>query len=134
MASVKGVNITKIDDNTGKLSKTEVGKLKVFVDTYEAASLVAGSDITVARLPQDSTILDAAVYHDALGASSTLILGDVTDPNRYITAGSTASAGVLRMNAVDGVGFENTTETDILLTTAGATITGTIKVVIKYTN
>lgn len=133
MASVKGVNITALDDGTGKVSKLEKGKVRVFVDTYEASSLASGSDITIARLPQNSAVIDAAVYHDALGGSSTLILGDASDDNRYITAGSTSSAGVLRMNAVDGCGYENTAETDLILTTGGATISGTIKTVIKYT-
>lgn len=132
MASVKGVNITALDNGTGKLDKTEHGKIRAFCDTYEASSLVSGSDITIARLPKNSAVVDVVVYHDALGASSTVSCGDADDVDRYITAGSTASAGVLRMNAVDGANFENTAETDLILTTGGATISGTIKVVVKY--
>ena len=35
--------------------------------------------------------------------------------------------------AIDGVGYEQTAETDILLTTDGAAITGTIKCAVFYT-
>lgn len=132
MASVKGVNITALDAGTGKLDKIEHGKVRVFSDTYEASSLAAGSDITIARLPKNSAVVDIALYHDALGASSTLSVGDSGDADRYVLAGSTSSAGVLRMDAVDGCGYENTAQTDLLITTAGATISGTIKIVVKY--
>ena len=133
MASVKGVNITKLDNGTGKINKIEGGgKLEIWTDTYEASSLVAGSNITIARLPKDSAVVDAVVYHDALGASSTLKLGDAGDDDRYLAAGSTASAGALRMELADGALYENTAATDLILTTAGATISGTIKVIIKY--
>lgn len=132
MASVKGVNITMLDDGTGKLAKTEKGKLRVYTDTYEASSLASGSDITIARLPKNSAVVDVTVYHDALGASSTLKVGDASKDDRYVTAGSTASAGTLRMNTVDGCGYENTVATDIIVTTGGATISGTIKIVVKY--
>lgn len=132
MASVKGVNITALDDGTGKLSKIEKGKERVFIDTYEASSLASGSDITICRLPKNSAVVDAVIYHDALGGSSTLSLGDADDVDRYITAGSSASAGALRMNAVDGCGFENANGVDLIVTTGGASITGTLKVVVKY--
>lgn len=132
MASVKGVNITKLDDATGKLAKTELGRVRVWTDTFTATGEAIGSDITIARLPKNSSVVGAKVYHAALGASSTLILGDSDDDNRYITAGSTSSAGVLTLNAVGGIGYENTADTDLVLTTAGGTVTGTIKVVIEY--
>ena len=132
MASVKGVNITALDNGTGKVSKLNKGKERVFVDTYEASSLTSGSDITICRLPKNSAVVDVVVYHDALGASSTLKVGDATDDDRYITAGSTSSAGALRMNAVDGCGYENTAAIDLIATTGGATISGTIKVVVEY--
>ena len=34
--------------------------------------------------------------------------------------------------AIAGVGYENTAETDVLLTTGGGSITGTIKVIVTY--
>jgi len=132
MASVKGVNITKLDNSTGKLSKQEKGKVRIWTDSFEATGEAIGSDITICRLPKNSTVVEATIYHDALGASSTLIMGDATDDNRYITSGSTATAGVKTLNAIDGIGYENTTQTDLILTTAGGTVTGTIKVIVKY--
>lgn len=132
MASVKGVNITKLDDGSGKLSKQEAGKLRVFTDTYEATGEAIGSDITICRLPANSTVVEATLYTDALGASSTLILGDSSDDNRYITSVSTSSAAITNINVIGGIAYENTSATDLILTTAGGTVTGTITLVVKY--
>ena len=50
MASVKATNITNLDATPTVLSSAgDVhGSVRVFKDTYEASSLAAGSDITVA--------------------------------------------------------------------------------------
>jgi hypothetical protein len=138
MASVKGVNITNLDavpavaapvDQTG-------GRLRVWYDTYEASSLAAGSDITIARVPEGANIFDVVIHHDALGTSVTLKVGDSSDDNRYITATAAATAGNISMSddgAITGFGFENTSETNIVITTAGAAATGTIMCAIFYT-
>ena len=63
---------------------------------------------------------DIIVHFDALGGSSTVSVGDSGAAARYIAATSTASAGQMAMSqegAIDGVGYENTAETDVLLTT-----------------
>ena len=93
MSSVKGTNITAMDATPStKVKSAQVhGRMRVAFDTYEASSLVAGSDITVARLPKGATVYDVVIIHDALGASSTLKVGDASDDDRYITA--TASTG-----------------------------------------
>jgi hypothetical protein len=137
MASVKGVNFTNI--TATPVVKTDsgeaYGKLRVTFDTYEASSLASGSDISVARLPKGAKVYEVIVHHDALGASSTIKVGDSSDDDRYIAATSTASAGKLVMSedgAIDGFGFEQTAETDVILTTGGAAISGTIKVGIIY--
>jgi hypothetical protein len=111
--------------------------MRVAFDTYEASSLVAGSDITVARLPKGATVYDVVIIHDALGASSTLKVGDASDDDRYITAtASTAANGKIIMSedgVIGGFGYENTAQTDVIITTAGATISGTIKSAVYYT-
>ena len=137
MASVKGVNFTNITSTpvVNTASKEAYGKLRVTFDEYEASSLASGSDISVARLPKGATVYEVIVHHDGLGASSTIKVGDSADDDRYIAATSTASAGKLVMSedgAIDGFGFEQTAETDIILTTGGAAISGTIKVAIMY--
>ena len=139
MASVKGSNFTK---RTASLIDKVVasenhGRLRVQYDTYEASSLASGSDISVARLPAGAVVYDIIVHFDALGGSSTISVGDSGAAARYIAATSTASAGQMAMSqegAIDGVGYENTAETDVLLTTGGASISGTIKTIVIYSN
>ena len=138
MASVKGVNFTNItaDPIVNADSGEWSGKLRVQYDTFEASSLASGSDISVARLPKGAKVYDIVVHFDALGSSSTVKVGDSGDDDRYIAATSTASAGQMSMSqegAIDGVGYEQTAETDILLTTGSAAITGTIKCAVFYT-
>ena len=137
MASVKGVNFTNItaDPIVNADSGEWSGKLRVQYDTYEASSLASGSDISVARLPKGAKVYDIVVHFDALGGSTTISVGDSGAAARYIAATSTSSAGQMSMSqegAIDGVGYENTAETDVLLTTGGGSITGTIKCYVMY--
>ena len=136
MASVKGTNFTNITaDPVVKIDSGEwSGKMRVQYDTYEASSLASGSDISVARLPKGAKVYDIVVHFDALG-SATISVGDSGAAARYIAATATSSAGQMSMSqegAIGGVGYENTAETDVLLTTGGASITGTIKCVVMY--
>lgn len=137
MASVKGANFTNMTATpVVKIDSGEwSGKLRVQYDSYEASSLASGSDISVARLPKGAKVWEIIIHHDALGSSSTLKVGDSSDDDRYITATASASAGKIVMSedgAIDGFGFEQTAETDVIITTGGATISGTIKVAIIY--
>lgn len=139
MASVKGSNFTKRTASPIEkvVASENHGRLRVQYDTYEASSLASGSDISVARLPSGAVVYDIIVHFDALGGSSTISVGDSGAAARYIAATSTASAGQMAMSqegAIDGVGYENTAETDVLLTTGGASISGTIKTIVIYSN
>jgi len=136
MASVKGVNFTNITATpVVKADSSEWhGNLRVQYDSYEASSLADGSDISVARLPKGAKVYDVIVHFDALGASTTLKVGDSADDDRYIAATATTSAGQMSMSqegAIAGFGYEQTAETDIILTNAG-TATGTIKCAVIY--
>ena len=145
MASVKGANITNIDATpvVNVDSENAGGKLRVFHDTYEAASLASGSDITIARIPVNATIHDVIVKADALGGSSTLKVGDSGDDDRYLAAvGTWNAAGQVQSmlggstaanTAVAGLGYRTTASTDIVITTGGATISGTIYCWVYYT-
>jgi len=147
MASVKSVNITNLDSVPVVLSSSEEvgGKLRVFYDTYEASSLASGSDITVARIPANATIHDVIIKADALGSGVTLSVGDSGSATRYIgvtgtwnvagqtqsmLAGSSTGAPVA---AVTGLGYRTTASTDILITTGGASASGTIYAWVYYT-
>lgn len=144
MASVKSVAITNLDavpavnSDGGNLSP-----MMVWHDTYEASSLASGSDITIARIPAGATIHDVIIKADALGGSSTLTAGDSGDADRFLAAVGTWNAagqcqsmlaGSTAANtAVAGLGYKVTSETDILITTGGATISGTIYFWVHYT-
>ena len=138
MASVKGSNFTKRTASPIEkvVASENHGRLRVQYDTYEASSLASGSDISVARLPAGAVVYDIIVHFDALG-SATISVGDSGAAARYIAATSVSSAGQMAMSqegAIDGVGYENTAETDVLLTTGGASISGTIKTIVIYSN
>ena len=145
MASVKSVNNTLTTATPIVQLDSEVsgGKLRVANDSYEAASLGSGSDITMMTIPKDATIIDVILKCDALGGSSTLIVGDATDDNRYLAAVGTWNAagqtqsmlgGSTAANtAMTGLGYRTTAETDIVITTGGATISGSIHCWVMYT-
>ena len=144
MASVKSVAITNLDavpavnSDGGNLSP-----MMVWHDTYEASSLGSGSDITIARIPAGATIHDVIVKCDALGGSSTLTVGDSVDADRYLAAvGTWNAAGQVQSmlggstaanTAVAGVGYKVSSATDLIITTGGASITGTIYFWVYYT-
>lgn len=138
-----------VADNTAKVLandpsalpdvKDHDGNLRVQSDIYEASGLTAGSTIAIAYLPNGAKVKEIIVDHDALGGSSTLACGDVDTAARYFAASSTSSAGTLRLSAIGGRNFQVVTEDAsgddtrrILLTTAGATINGTIKTTVVY--
>lgn len=138
MSSVKGVNITALDTKPVVYpSSAQVGGLlRVWHDQYEASALASGSDITVARLPKGACIHGFHIQHDALGTSVTLALGVTGATTRYLAATAAATAGHLGHEtdgAIGGIGVVLTAETDILITTGGASATGTIECVIFYT-
>ena len=145
MASVKGVNYTNITATPIVKSDSEVagGKVRVSYDNYEASSLASGSDITIGRVPANATVIDVVLKCDALGGSSTLIVGDAADDNRYLAAVGTWNAagqtqsmlgGSTAANtAMTGLGYRTTAETDIVITTGGATISGSIHCWVMYT-
>jgi hypothetical protein len=142
MAEYKGVNYTKYEtptaDNITDPGELD-GKVRVMTDSYEATGQVAGSTIKMGKpLPGGARILNIILAMDALGGSSTLAVGDAVSAARYLAASDSSSAIIREMSdgtTVDGLLHEITTGTDdvIIITTAGGTITGTIKIIVEYT-
>lgn len=129
MASVIGVNRTLAN---AKGVYEDGGIVKITQDSYEASALASGSDITLMNIKKEWKIVGIDVFHDALGASSTLAVGDGSTADLFIAAASSASAGVIRMVKVDPIHAERAADVDLVITTGGASITGTIKVVVHY--
>lgn len=137
MANVYGVKYTlelagiKSSDHLGV---ERSGKERFLLDTYEASALAIGQTIGIGKLKAGEVLLDAAITVDALGASSTLSLGDAGSATRYMAAFSTVSAGCNRIMAAGGVGYKVTADTELILTVAGGAITGTVKALVKIGN
>ena len=110
MTTYKGAVKTIADsvstDHTVASGKGEGSILHVQFDSYEAATLVQGSLIEIgSKLPLGSYVFETKMAYDALGAATSLSLGDAEDDDRYITNTVTTSAGVTRGNTVDGFGY-----------------------------
>lgn len=140
MATVYGTNYTKyLTPTSANITEPGelAGKVRVMTDSYEAAGVAAASTIYMGKpLPIGARILGITLAHDALG-SATLAVGVVGDTTKFLAAGSCASAGIRAMEddtTVDGLLYEITsTTTDIIITTASAAITGTIRIIVWYT-
>lgn len=147
MAAVYGVNITNLDATPRVPASSEQvhGVLRVWYDTYEASSVSAADTITMARMPAYSTVHDVVLKCDALAGSSTLMVGDSDDPNRFIEASGTWNAAGQTQSmlggtstgaptvSMNGLAHRYTSETDIIITTGGATINNTIHMWVYYT-
>lgn len=141
MAAVKGVNATKYDagaQGDNAISQGLVNAdVEIWTDTYEASALAAGSTIDFAELPANAKVQKIEMFTDALGASSTIDIGDADDTDRYSASPfDTSSAGKFESDTADGTGYvigTSSNDSRLQLLTAGASITGTIKTVVYFT-
>jgi len=137
MASVKGVQNTLFTTVPPILpdSKIWAGNVKRYYDEYEASALEAGSTISTVVVPKGSRLHNIHVLADDLGTTTgTLEIGDSGDTDRFIAAYATGSAtfrSMLTSGKIDNIFYEFPADTTILITTAGAAITGTIKIIVE---
>jgi hypothetical protein len=99
--------------------------VRVVTDSYTTLGTEAvGDKIFVGYLAPGERFLYGVLVYGALGASTTLQLGDAGDSSRYMVAGSTAAAGNKDVRALAGVGYMNDTASPIplFLTVGGATL------------
>ncbi len=142
MSAEKGVNRLKMDSATpaNRLSGGEFdGRVKVMIDSFVASSLAQDSTIDVGGIiPEGAKILEIVLMADALGGSVTLAVGDSDTAARYISATAmNTNHKVVRINVIDGRHYVVGTasgDNQIVITTAGATASGDIKIQIRYTN
>lgn len=114
--------------------------IHVTADNYEAAAIVQNSLIEIgSKIPLNGYVYEVILGYDALGASSSLSVGDAEDPDRYVTNTVTTSAGITRLNAVNGLNYNidetDTTNTDrqvlVSVVDTGA-ITGTVRCAVLW--
>lgn len=105
------------------------GKVRVFTDVYEAASIAAATIINVARIPKDAVWLGmSSLVTDALGSGVTIQCGITGATTKFLAATACNTANLQTfMHAIDGLHYVFTAEAAVILTTAGAAATGTIK-------
>ena len=160
MAAVYGVNFTKNypveSGSSAAQSQVDVsevgGRMRVAYDTYEASSLAADSTISMFKLPKGARVWQMILVTDDLHASSTLQVGDSSDPNRFITESICGDAnkvhymhpkahasdsnvtllGGVSGTGIDAFGYALTAETTVIITTSDAAITNTINLCCWY--
>ena len=136
MANNNTTKITNITaDPSVNVNAAEAhGRMRVWYDSFEASATASADTITFARMPKGATIWEVKVMADALGASVTLKVGDASDDDRFITATTMNTANlVTNTNAIAGVGYNYTAQTDLIATVGGAAATGTIAFMVFYT-
>ena len=106
------------------------GKVRAMHDEFTFASAATGTVVNVGILKKGEVFLACFVASAALGANSTIQLGDSGDDDRYFTAVSTASAVEAVKGAQTGVGYKATADTVMVLKTAGAEASGKVELVI----
>lgn len=142
MAAVLGVNRTLITagGESQILSGQVDARVKCMVDTYvPLGTETAGSTIAMGGLiPTGARIIDVKIINAAQTASLTLSAGDSNSAARYTAAH--AADTILVSTAIKAAGFNyvigtNSGDNQILITTAGATLTITapIKLYVLYT-
>jgi hypothetical protein len=100
--------------------------------SYEASALESGSTISIGvPVPKGARLVDIVVLADDLGTTAgTLEVGDSGDTDRFLAAYATGSAtfkSFVANGRIDNMHYEFPSDTQLLITTAGAAITGTIK-------
>lgn len=93
---------------------------------------VNADTVNLAVIPAFSKVVGMDVANSALGASTTLSLGDAGNATRYLAATSVTAAGKNSGLLVAGQNYEPTTDTIVLATWGGAnpTAAGSISGVI----
>lgn len=147
MTTYKGAIKTIADSNTTTHTNAagagEGAIVHVTQDTYEATTLVTGSLVQIgSMLPLNAYVYETILGYDALGSNTSLSLGDAEDDDNYITNTATTSAGVVRLNVVDGMNYvvDETSGTDaantdrqiLVKVVDSGSATGTIKATIFW--
>ena len=137
MATVSGVNYT-LQTNTPVdlvLPVDSAGRVRLLYDTYEAAALATASTISWGVLPKGSRPVDFKLWHDDMGTTCTITLGDTLDPDRLLVATACSAAAGIIVPVVADIdkfgGYEYTVETIITSLTSG-TFTGTLHLYLFY--
>lgn len=151
MATVYSVQKTKWSQNVPSeniKTNEQSGKVRIAFAEYEASSLQIGDVIQFFNLPNGARIIDGYLANDALGASTTLSVGNAAYTNAagtavaasatsYLAATSTSSEARTDAFAVISKGSGSVVDANkdglpITATLAGGAATGTIYLMVRY--
>ncbi len=145
MATYSGSNYTKflspspfpVGTNPGYMGAEWEGKVRAIYDTYTFAGETSGSFVNVGVLRAGEVYLGCEIVNAALGASTTLQLGDqgctglAANDARYMAAQSSVSAGnIIGKDASSGLGFKAPGDLVLQLKTGGGACTGQVQITI----
>lgn len=104
------------------------GRVIPLVFEHTVSSEANGDTVNLTVIPAYHKVIGLDVANEALGASTTLSLGDSGSATRYLAATGVTSAGKNSGLLIAGQSYEPTSDTIVLLTWGGATPTNGAKV------
>lgn len=137
--TVKSTAITLLDSTPARVPLAANFGGPIRGATYEAAAPGIGAIVKMVRCQKGEVILGGEVWWDAMGSSTVITVGDSADTDRYMTncpvatakaamGTQTGNTGVF--NAIDGINYELTAETDINIYFNDQSPTGTLVLVV----
>jgi hypothetical protein len=137
-STLKGVNYT-LQDSPATITLMNPGlwggKVRVQNDSCDVSGIEAASTIKIAKIPAGATLLWGRIFIEANGTNVTFAVGDGTTADKFMAATAAAAASMLSFpNLIAQANLRVTVDTDIVITTAGATIASTkaIKTQVAY--
>ena len=141
-STVKSREITLLDSTPARLPNSALFGGQNKFATYTAAALAAGALIKMVRLTPGDVVLGGEVYWEAMGSGTQITVGTTDLTGRFMSicptvtakGGSNAATGrfdVMGTLGQEGIGYEATSETDILIACNDATFTGRLVMVVQ---
>lgn len=113
-------------------TSTKNYELKTVISTYTADTVTTSTVIEMVQVHKGYTVVSVQLVNAALGANSTLAVGDGGSAARYVSATDTSAAGTVLTNVAAGVGYKYTGDDTIDLTVGGGSITGLVALIVTY--
>ncbi len=151
MATVYSIQKTKWDQTSPALMikpNENYGRVRACYGEYEAAAVASGTVIEMFNLPNGARILSGELTYDALDSSSTLSVGHAAynnaagtavalDVDEFKAAAASTTAQSVAVAATIALSKNTVVDADqtgipITVVTGGATLTGTIQLVMFY--
>jgi hypothetical protein len=141
-STVKSREITLLDSTPARLPSSALFGGENKFATYTAAALAAGALIKMVRLTPGDVVLGGEVYWEAMGSNTAITVGTTDLTNRFMTVCPVSTAKVSMNTATgrfnqmgtlgqEGIGYEATSETDILIACNDQAFTGRLAMVVQ---